>query len=182
MAARMRSIMPLIASLVFAGCEAASTGTAAHVARDKTVSLEDAPSSRGADHATGQWRYGGIEDESSQASVPSVTSHPRIMLIFERKREQRVGALLRWSDDEAPCMPEAKVAIVIDGDKTTHRALREDTSGDCRMRLSDGHLLWLGVAGASELTVEPVGPGGPAAIFDVGGLDREVLDLVPVVR
>lgn len=79
-------------------------------------------------------------------------------------------------------MPEATVAIVIDGYTTKHRALREDTSGDCSMQLSDGHLLWLGVAGASELTVVPAGPGGLAATFDVGGLDREALDLVPVVR
>ena len=79
-------------------------------------------------------------------------------------------------------MPEATVSIVIDDYKTTHQALREDTTGDCSMRLSDGHLLWVGVAGASELRVEPVGPGGVAAVFDVSGLDRDALELVPVVR
>ena len=181
MAARMRSIMLLIASLVFAGCEAASTGTPAPIPRDETGSVEDAPP-QGDDHATAQWRYDGIEDESSRASVPSVTSHPRIMLTFERKKGQRVGTLLQWPGEEALCMPEATVYVVIDGDETTHRALREDTPGDCRMQLSDGHLLWLGVAGASELRVEPVGHGGTAAIFDVSGLDRDALDLVPVVR
>ena len=181
MAARMCSITLLIASLVLGGCEQAGTGMPAPIAHE-AGSAEDAALPHGADHGTGQWRYSGIEDESSQASVPSVTSRPRILLTFERKKRQRVGMLLQWSGEEARCMPEATVSIVIDDYKTTHQALREDTSGDCSMRLSDGHLLWVGVAGASELRVEPVGPGGVAAIFDVSGLDRDALELVPVVR
>lgn len=177
----MRSINLLIASLVLAGCEEANTGTKAPVVQVKS-SVEDAAPPHGGDYATGQWRYGGIEDEISQASVPSVTSHPRIVLTFERKKGQRVRTLLQWSGEELRCVSEAKVSIVIDGYKTTHRALREDTSDDCSMQLSEGHLLWLGVAGASELRVEPAAPGGVAATFDVGGLDRDALELAPVVR
>lgn len=177
----MRWVTLSIASLVLAGCGEASTGTPASSAQDDAGSVEAAAPLQDGDRATGQWRYGGMEDESSQASVPSVTSHPRMVLTFERKKGQPVGTWLRWPSEEAPCMPEAKVAIVIDGYKTTHTALSEDMFGECSIWLSDGHLLWLGVAGASELRVEPVGAGGVAAIFAVGGLDRGALDLVPVV-
>ena len=178
----MRWITLLIASLVLVGCEQAGNGTPAPILQVESGSVEDAVPSHGGNHAIGQWRYGGIEDESSQASVPSVTSDPLIVLTFERKKGQRVRTLLQWSRDEAHCEPETTVSIVIDGYETTHRASRKDTSDDCSMQLSDGHLLWLGVAGASQLRLEPVGPGGVAAIFDVGGLDRDALELVPVVR
>ncbi len=79
-------------------------------------------------------------------------------------------------------MPEAMVSIVIDGYKTTHQALERTLPAIAAWSCPTATCFGLVWPGASELKVEPVGSGGVAAIFDVSGLDRDALELVPVVR
>lgn len=176
------SILIVVVSLVLTGCDATTTQATAPIARDGADRRDESAPSHPDGGAPGHWFYGGIEDEVDYASVASLTSSPRVMLTFERKKSARVGALLQWRNEDARCVPEATVSIIIDGYETAHRAVRGASPDACSLQLSDGHLLWLAMAGATELRVEPAGSGRLAATFDVSGLDRNALNPEPVVR
>lgn len=67
MAARMRSIMLLIASLVLAGCEEGA-GAPASIAQDEAGSVENAVPPRGGDRVAGRWRHGAMAEWEMKAA------------------------------------------------------------------------------------------------------------------
>lgn len=179
---RARSIMLLVTALVLIGCDKVTTEAPTPATREQAVGIEDPGSPPLRDATTRQWLYGWAEGETYDASVASLTPRPRAVLVFERKNGERVRTLLQWPRGEARCTPESTVSIAIDGYETIHRAVREATPDVCSVQLSDGHLLWLAVAGATELRVAPVAQDGVAATFDVSGLDRDALARPTVMR